>query len=170
MAPLRRIFVVIIAFVSACAAASIVFIISIASAALIPSFLWAPPELIFLSAHLRNAATFLFTAFIMTLRIAYLPALAVVVFAEVRQLRLWTYYSVCGLRIGVWCNIILVYDDVRNTLSFGAFVNDSLLVFIPYAAFSGAVAGLCYWWMAGRHAGTWRDVDPVDISPRREGV
>ena len=60
---------------------------------------------------------------------AYLPAFAVVVLAEVRQLRLWTYYSVCGLLIGVWCNIIFVYDNVRNALSFGAFVNDPLMVF-----------------------------------------
>jgi hypothetical protein len=95
-----------------------------------------------------------FASFIMILRIAYLPALAVITLAEVRQLRLCTCYSVCGLLIGVCCNIILVYDDVRNAFSFAAFANDPLMVFIAYTAICGAVAGLCYWRIAGRHAGS----------------
>jgi len=84
---------------------------------------------------------------------AFVPALLLVVVAEVARLRSLLYYAAAGAVVGLasyfGSNVEL---RLENT-------TDVTPVFHPLqlAAAAGIIGGLAYWLLAGRNAGRWRE-------------
>ena len=84
---------------------------------------------------------------------AFVPALLLIVVAEVMRLRNLLYYAAAGAVVGLTSyfgsNVEL---RLENT-------TDVTPVFHPLqlAAAAGIVGGLAYWLLAGRNAGRWRE-------------
>ena len=84
---------------------------------------------------------------------AFVPALLLIVVAEVMRLRSLLYYAAAGAVVGLTSffgsNVEL---RLENT-------TDVTPVFHPLqlAAAAGIVGGLAYWLLAGRNAGRWRE-------------
>jgi hypothetical protein len=89
---------------------------------------------------------FLVTTFIIGVMIALYAgpwAAAVIVFGELKAIRRKRYYGVAGILIGLGVSLLFYTQN-----------------WFPYVgAGYGSVAGLIYWWVAGRTAGF---VDPTD--------
>ena len=89
---------------------------------------------------------------------AFVPALLLIVVAEVMRLRNLLYYAAAGAVVGLTSffgsNVEL---RLENT-------TDVTPVFHPLqlAAAAGIIGGLAYWLLAGRNAGRWRE--PVQPS------
>lgn len=66
---------------------------------------------------------------------AALPALLVVVIGEIRQIQVWLYYAVAGCLIGGALPVVVGMTEL-----------------IPTGILFGPIAGLIYWWIAGRRA------------------
>jgi hypothetical protein len=87
---------------------------------------------------------------------AFVPALLLIVVAEIMRLRRLLYYAAAGAVVGLTSyfgsNIEL---RLENT-------TDVAPVFHPLqlAAAAGIVGGLAYWLLAGRNAGRWRERQP----------
>ena len=87
---------------------------------------------------------------------AFVPALLLIVVAEVARLRSLLYYAAAGAVVGLTSyfgsNVEL---RLENT-------TDVTPVFHPLqlAAAAGIVGGLAYWLLAGRNAGRWREGPP----------
>ena len=85
--------------------------------------------------------------------VAFLPALIVVVFAEIARMRSFLYYGVGGALIGLasyfGSDISVRLENTTDV----APVNNALQL----AAAAGIIGGLAYWLIAGRNAGRWRD-------------
>ncbi len=88
---------------------------------------------------------------------AFVPALLLIIVAEVARLRSLLYYAAAGAVVGLasyfGSNVEL---RLENT-------TDVTPVFHPLqlAAAAGIVGGLAYWLLAGRNAGRWREPQPV---------
>jgi len=88
---------------------------------------------------------------------AFVPALLLIVVAEVARLRSLLYYAAAGAVVGLasyfGSNVEL---RLENT-------TDVTPVFHPLqlAAAAGIVGGLAYWLLAGRNAGRWREPQQV---------
>ena len=85
--------------------------------------------------------------------VAFLPALIVVVFAEIARMRSFIYYGVGGALVGL-ASYFGTDISVRleNTTDVAPVSNT-----IQLAAAAGIVGGLAYWLLAGRNAGRWRE-------------
>ena len=66
---------------------------------------------------------------------AALPALIVVLIGEFRKIHVWIYYAVAGCLIGGILPVLVVMMEL-----------------IPTGILFGPIAGLIYWWVAGRRA------------------
>jgi H+/Cl- antiporter ClcA len=84
---------------------------------------------------------------------AFVPALLLIVVAEIMRLRTLLYYAAAGAVVGLTSyygsNVEL---RLENT-------TDVSPVFHPLqlAAAAGIIGGLAYWLLAGRNAGRWRE-------------
>ena len=99
---------------------------------------------------------FFFAAFFATSlvgAVAILPALIVIVFAEVARMRSFIYYGVGGALVGLasyfGSDISVRLENTTDV----APVNNALQL----AAAAGIIGGLVYWLIAGRNAGRWRE-------------
>lgn len=88
--------------------------------------------------------------------VAFVPALVVVVIAEIARMRSFIYYGFGGALVGLasyfGTNISVRLENTTDV----APVNNALQL----AAAAGIVGGLAYWLLAGRNAGRWRDSRP----------
>jgi H+/Cl- antiporter ClcA len=97
------------------------------------------------------AVSFFATSFIGAT--AFVPAVLLIVVAEIMRLRSLLYYSAAGAVVGLTSyfgsNVEL---RLENT-------TDVSPVFHPLqlAAAAGIIGGLAYWLLAGRNAGRWRE-------------
>ena len=78
--------------------------------------------------------------------VAYIPAMAVILFAEITRKRDWLFYTLAG---GI---IALVVPFVGATMTGATDRSVNTLVMI---AVSGMIGGLTYWLFAGSRAGNW---------------
>ena len=96
-------------------------------------------------------ASFFATSFVGA--VAILPALIVVVRAEIARMRSFIYYGVGGALIGLasyfGSDISVRLENTTDV----APVNSALQL----AAAAGIIGGLAYWLIAGRNAGRWRE-------------
>jgi len=96
-------------------------------------------------------ASFFATSFVGA--VAILPALIVVVLAEIARMRSFIYYGVGGALIGLasyfGSDISVRLENTTDV----APVNSALQL----AAAAGIIGGLAYWLIAGRNAGRWRE-------------
>ncbi|HXX07371.1 MAG TPA: hypothetical protein VEJ43_04780 [Pseudolabrys sp.] len=85
--------------------------------------------------------------------VAFMPALIVVVFAEIARMRSFIYYGVCGALIGLasyyGSDISIRLENTTDVAPVGNA--------LQLAAAAGIVGGLAYWLLAGRNAGRWRE-------------
>lgn len=86
---------------------------------------------------------------------ALVPALIVVLITEMFAIRSALAYAVGGAISGAICYLSLVPFD-PDTITFVGVVRRDLEVMTG----AGIVAGLVYWLIAGRRAGTWRAPQP----------
>jgi H+/Cl- antiporter ClcA len=97
-------------------------------------------------------ASFFATSFVGA--VAILPALIVIVVAEVTRMRSFLYYGIGGALVGLasyFGSDISV--RIENTTDVAP-VNNALQL----AAAAGIIGGLAYWLIAGRNAGRWREL------------
>jgi hypothetical protein len=85
--------------------------------------------------------------------VAFLPALIVVVFAEIARMRSFIYYGVGGALVA----LASYYGSdisirLENTTDVAPVGNT-----LQLAAAAGIIGGLAYWLLAGRNAGRWRE-------------
>ena len=96
-------------------------------------------------------ASFFATSFVGA--VAILPALIVIVLAEIARMRSFIYYGVGGALIGLasyfGSDISVRLENTTDV----APVNNALQL----AAAAGIIGGLAYWLIAGRNAGRWRE-------------
>ena len=89
--------------------------------------------------------------------VAILPALIVIMFAEIARMRSFLYYGVGGALIGLasyfGSDISVRLENTTDV----APVNNALQL----AAAAGIIGGLAYWLIAGRNAGRWRKPRPA---------
>lgn len=85
---------------------------------------------------------------------AFLPALAVILVAEILSRRDWLFYALGGAAAGLAVMVFLWGDTypVPEDSDVAAF--DPLLSALLIAA--GMIGGFAYWLVAGRLAGSWR--------------
>jgi len=85
--------------------------------------------------------------------VAFMPALIIVVFAEIARMRSFIYYGVCGALIGLasyyGSDISIRLENTTDVAPVGNA--------LQLAAAAGIVGGLAYWLLAGRNAGRWRE-------------
>ena len=85
--------------------------------------------------------------------VAMLPALLVIVIAEVARMRSFLYYGVGGALVGLasyfGTDISVRLENTTDVAPVGHT--------LQLAAAAGIVGGLAYWLIAGRNAGRWRD-------------
>src|SRR6266481_1378578 len=144
MALIGRLFVVLFAFLFACAAAGMIVV----GAVLYPEFsdLGSGP----IDQGAINVV--LGFGFIFLSGFALLPALIVVLITEAFYIRGVLTYAVGGAIVGAACYLGLVPFDPA-TLHFDGIVRRHLEIMTG----AGIVAGLVYWMIAGRTAGAWRE-------------
>ena len=84
--------------------------------------------------------------------VAFLPALVVIVFAEIARMRSFLYYGVGGALVGLasyfGSDISVRLENTTDVPPVGHS--------LQLAAAAGIVGGLAYWLIAGRNAGHWR--------------
>ncbi len=78
--------------------------------------------------------------------IAFIPAMAVILFAEVTRKRDWLFYTLAGGIIA----LIVPFAGAAMTGATDRSVNTLVMI-----AVSGMIGGLTYWLFAGSRAGNW---------------
>ena len=142
---LGRIFVIFFSLIVAMIIAGIVLAIGI----LLPDKSWLDADP--LERVMFFTVSFFATSFVGAT--AFVPALLLIVVAEIARLRSLLYYAAAGAVVGLasyfGSNVEL---RLENT-------TDVSPVFHPLqlAAAAGIVGGLAYWLLAGRNAGRWRE-------------
>jgi len=142
---LGRILVIFFALIVAMMVAGIVLAIGI----LVPDKSWLDADPV--ERMMFFTVSFFATSFIGAS--AFVPAVLLIVVAEVMRLRSLLYYAAAGAVVGLTSyfgsNVEL---RLENT-------TDVSPVFHPLqlAAAAGIVGGLVYWLLAGRNAGRWRE-------------
>ena len=142
---LGRIFVILFSLIMSMIVAGIVLAIGI----LLPDKSWLDADPI--ERVMFFTVSFFATSFIGAS--AFVPAVLLIVVAEVMRLRSLLYYAAAGAVVGLTSyfgsNVEL---RLENT-------TDVSPVFHPLqlAAAAGIVGGLVYWLLAGRNAGRWRE-------------
>jgi len=89
--------------------------------------------------------------------VAILPALVVIVFAEIARMRSFLYYGVGGALVGLasyyGSDVSVRLENTTDVVPVGHS--------LQLAAAAGIIGGLAYWLIAGRNAGRWRDPRPL---------
>jgi hypothetical protein len=85
--------------------------------------------------------------------VAFLPALVVILFAEIARMRNFLYYGVGGALVGLasyfGSDISVRLENTTDVPPVGHS--------LQLAAAAGIIGGLAYWLIAGRNAGRWRE-------------
>ena len=144
MALIGRLFVILFGFLAACLVAGMIVVCAV----LFPEFsdLGAGPVD---SGALNIIVGF---GFVFVSGFALLPAMIVVLITEAFYVRSALTYAVGGGVVGLACYLGLIPFDPA-TLRFDGIVRRHLEIMTG----AGIVAGLIYWMIAGRNAGTWRE-------------
>jgi hypothetical protein len=163
----RRIFVVIGAFLLACAtAAAIMMAITLSM-----TFWWMPGPLPAGEAlRLPIVAVPIFVVVTVTTAI---PTLLIAAAAEIYRLRSMVLFALAGVLVAtiargeiVLLTSVLKLPGDRHIRPFPSrLLPHSLLDAIVFAGFAatGAIAGLVYWRIAGRNAGSWRRAGEAQV-------
>jgi hypothetical protein len=78
---------------------------------------------------------------------AILPATFLVIFAEMRRMRGWLFYSLSGGAVALlYIGLVVANPEDPSRPSHG---------FVPVAIVAGMLGGLTYWLVAGHRAGGW---------------
>jgi len=143
MALIGRLFVVFFAFLVACLAAGIIVVIAVLY-----------PEFSDLGGEIDQSAIdiVLGFGFIFISGFALLPALIIVLITEAFYIRSVLAYAIGGALVGAACYLGLVPFD-PDTMQFHGIVHRHMEIMTG----AGIVAGLIYWMIAGRTAGSWRE-------------
>ena len=151
MALIGRIFVVLFGFFAASLAAGAVVI----GAVLFPKL--SDVDLGLDESTMSIIATF---GFIFISGFALLPVMIVALVTEAFAVRSLLFYVVGGALVGAACYLSLVPFDT-DTMAFHGIIRREMEVMTG----AGIVAGLVYWLIAGRNAGSWRRLPPPAPSP-----
>jgi len=93
--------------------------------------------------------------------VAFLPAMAVILFAELTRKRDWLFYTLAG---GV---IALIVPFIGTSLTGASDGSVNTLIMI---AVSGMIGGMTYWLFAGSRAGNWLPPREASVTaPPSEG-
>jgi hypothetical protein len=128
--------------------------------ALISLFFVSAPQSFLLPEGIENPVEFiqsisaaLLVGWILTSFIMALPCAIFILLAEVFALRYRQLYMAFGAMLGI---CVLNYNWLRN-LAYGRLMPfEGSLIKVAGIFISGAICGLIYWKIAGRHAGTVR--------------
>jgi hypothetical protein len=152
MALIGRLFVIVFGFLAACLVAGMIVV----GAVLFPelSDLGTDP--------IDQGAIDIVVGFgfIFVSGFALLPALIIAAVTEAFSIRSSLAYAVGGGLVGLACYLGLVPFD-PDTMHFEGIVRRHLEIMTG----AGIVAGLVYWMIAGRNAGTWRRELPRRLTP-----
>jgi|SRR5579862_474371 len=145
MSLIGRIFVILFALIAAIIVAGIVLSIGIVA-----------PEWPWLDSDPLERVMFFTVSFFATSYVgatAFVPALLLILFAEIARMRSVLYYGVAGAVVGL---ASYFGSDVElrleNTTDVAPAGNP-----LQLAAAAGIIGGLAYWLIAGRNAGRWRE-------------
>jgi hypothetical protein len=145
MSLIGRIFVIFFALIAAIMVAGIVLSIGLVA-----------PEWPWLDSDPMERVMFFTVSFFATSYVgatAFVPALLLILLAEIARLRSILYYGVAGAIVGLasyfGSDIELRLENTTDVAPAG---NP-----LQLAAAAGIIGGLAYWLIAGRNAGRWRD-------------
>ena len=145
MSLIGRIFVIFFALIAAIIVAGIVLSIGIVA----PEWPWLDSDP--MERVMFFAVSFFATSYVGAT--AFVPALLLILLAEIARLRSVLYYGVAGAVVGLasyfGSDIELRLENTTDVAPAG---NP-----LQLAAAAGIVGGLAYWLIAGRNAGRWRD-------------
>jgi hypothetical protein len=144
MALIGRLFVILFAFLLSCFAAGAIVVVAV----LYPEF----SDLGVRDVDQSAINVVLGFGFIFISGFALLPALIVVLITETFNIRGMLTYAVGGAIVGAACYLGLTPFDTEM-MQFNVIVQRHLEIMTG----AGIVAGLVYWMIAGRRAGTWRE-------------
>ncbi|MEX2129424.1 MAG: hypothetical protein WD871_14460 [Xanthobacteraceae bacterium] len=146
MALFFRFFVVLFAFWLASIAAAAVLVLGSGAPTLPEPDAW-PIVSIFILTTSAFVAAFSFA-----------PAAVVILLAETFSLRSLLIYALAGGAVGLFCGYTLGFVERAPQFQ----VNSPFGTNFELMAAAGIAAGLVYWLIAGRTAGTWRASTAVD--------
>ena len=145
MSLIGRIFVIFFALIAAIIVAGIVLSIGIVA-----------PEWPWLDSDPLERVMFFTVSFFATSYVgatAFVPALLLILFAEIARMRSVLYYGVAGAVVGLasyfGSDIELRLENTTDVAPAGHP--------LQLAAAAGIIGGLAYWLIAGRNAGRWRE-------------
>ncbi len=145
MSLIGRIFVIFFALVAAIIVAGIVLSIGIVA----PEWPWLDSDP--LERVMFFAVSFFATSYVGAT--AFVPALLLILFAEIARMRSVLYYGVAGAVVGLasyfGSDIELRLENTTDVAPAGHP--------LQLAAAAGIIGGLAYWLIAGRNAGRWRE-------------
>lgn len=145
MSLIGRIFVIFFALVAAIMVAGIVLSIGIVA----PEWPWLDSDP--LERVMFFAVSFFATSYVGAT--AFVPALLLILFAEIARMRSVLYYGVAGAVVGLasyfGSDIELRLENTTDVAPAGHP--------LQLAAAAGIIGGLAYWLIAGRNAGRWRE-------------
>jgi hypothetical protein len=153
MALIGRLFVILIGFLAACLVAGMIVV----GAVLYPEF--SDIGTTYVDSGALNIV--LGFGFIFISGFALLPAMIVVAITEAFYVRSALAYAAGGAVVGLACYLGLVPFN-SDSLRFEGIVRRHLEIMTG----AGIVAGMVYWLIAGRNAGTWREPPrPLRLPP-----
>jgi hypothetical protein len=145
MSLIGRIFVIFFALVAAIMVAGIVLSVGIVA----PEWPWLDSDP--LERVMFFAVSFFATSYVGAT--AFVPALLLILFAEIARMRSVLYYGVAGAVVGLasyfGSDIELRLENTTDVAPAGHP--------LQLAAAAGIIGGLAYWLIAGRNAGRWRE-------------
>jgi hypothetical protein len=145
MSLIGRIFVIFFALIAAIMVAGIVLSIGIVA----PEWPWLDSDP--MERMLFFAVSFFATSYVGAT--AFVPALLLILFAEIARMRSILYYGLAGAVVGLasyfGSDIELRLENTTDVAPAG---NP-----LQLAAAAGIIGGLAYWLIAGRNAGRWRE-------------
>src|SRR6201999_2137656 len=143
MALIGRLFVIAFGFLAACLVAGMIIVVAVFF-----------PEFSDLGTGPIDQGVFQILVafgFIFVSGFALLPAAIIALVTEAFSIRSMLAYAIGGAVVGAACYLSLVPFDT-NTWSFDGIVRRHMEIMTG----AGIVAGLVYWMIAGRNAGSWR--------------
>jgi len=163
----RRIFVVIGAFLLACAtAAAIIMVITLAM-----TFWWMRAPLP--ASELLRLPMVAVPIFVVVTVTTSIPTLPVAVVAEIYRLRSMVLFALAGVlvatiaraEIALLMSVLKPPGDHHIRPFPSSLLPNSSLGAVAFAGFvaTGAIAGLVYWRFAGRNAGSWRRAEDAAV-------
>jgi hypothetical protein len=145
MSLIGRIFVIFFALIAAIMVAGIVLSIGIVA----PEWPWLDSDP--MERMMFFAVSFFATSYVGAT--AFVPALLLILFAEIARMRSILYYGVAGAVVGLasyfGSDIELRLENTTDVAPAGHP--------LQLAAAAGIIGGLAFWLIAGRSAGRWRE-------------